>query len=952
MQLQMKKQFSIHTCILILTGLLIFCATSFAAYPVSVQDSKGNYFNFSRPPHQVVSLVPSVTEILFRIGAKDFVKGITYHDITLAGAADNQIVGGFFLPSIDKIEDINPDMIILSSIHKDVIERFKNTECNLFIFQNDTIANSYKTIATLGKLFDREKQAQKIIEINKAEINHIKQKLAKINNLRKKRVIRLMGRETIMTPGSTSFQNEIIRAAGGIPPDFGKKGNIVSVTKEEWVAFNPQVIYGCGPDKEAAENFFSRPGWKDVDAIKNHQIYYFPCDLTCRASTHTGYFASWLSSVIYTKEFSNPENDIRPTGIHRSKPVEIDLEYIKSAAIAYSNIYDFENKTLIIDFKSPQSIVSTLEGGRDNIMSVGNHFSPPPTWGPGHNSGIDHINTSILKAVQRRKETTSFLITGADMDNLSIQSQTYKDMKVYALVTAGVMGNAVRMSKDMGTFYEPGTINIIILTNMKLSKRAMTRAIISVTESKTAALEDMDIRSSYTPLINEATGTGTDNILVVQGSGREIDNTGGHTKMGELMAKAVYAGVKEAVLKQNGILAKRNVFQRLKERKISLYQLMTGANCGCEENRSDFAALVEQLLLEPEYAAFIESSLAISDEYEKGLIKNLTSFNMWCKKIATHIAGVDIKEIKDMISDDSLPITLKTALDAILTGAQARLNRKEETTAIPQRVISLSPIITETIYLLNAQDLLIADTTYCNVPEEAKFKEKIGSVIQMNVEKIISLHPDLVIASPLSRGKQIKILENQGIKVIRIENPQTFPQMCDITMKIGKVLGQADIAKKIVKRAVREVETIKLKTAHLPKKKVFIQIGMKPLHSANKETFINEYINYGGGINIAENEKSGIYSREKVLKENPDVILIATMGTSKKAGEIEKQRWIKFGSLTATRNNRIYVLDPELILSPTPVTFAKGLKQVLSLIHPTVDLNSIADLNSGTDLKK
>jgi len=293
-----------------------------------------------------------------------------------------------------------------------------------------------------------------------------------------------------------------------------------------------------------------------------------------------------------------------------------------------------------------------------------------------------------------------------------------------------------------------------------------------------------------------------------------------------------------------------------------------------------------------------------------------------------------------------------TALDAILTGAQARLNRKEETTAIPQRVISLSPIITETIYLLNAQDLLIADTTYCNVPEEAKFKEKIGSVIQMNVEKIISLHPDLVIASPLSRGKQIKILENQGIKVIRIENPQTFPQMCDITMKIGKVLGQADIAKKIVKRAVREVETIKLKTAHLPKKKVFIQIGMKPLHSANKETFINEYINYGGGINIAENEKSGIYSREKVLKENPDVILIATMGTSKKAGEIEKQRWIKFGSLTATRNNRIYVLDPELILSPTPVTFAKGLKQVLSLIHPTVDLNSIADLNSGTDLKK
>lgn len=940
-KLQMKKIFNINTCIIVLTGLLVFCATSLAAYPVSVQDSKGNTLKFFKPPQKVVSLVPSATQILFEIGAEKFVKAITYHDTTLAGADGKQIIGGFFGPSLDKIEDAGPDMIILSSIHRDIIEKYNKTDTKLFIFQTETIENSYQSIAVLGKIFDCEKKAEKLIEKNKAEINHLKQKLAKIDHLEKKRVIRLMGKNTIMTPGSDSFQNEIIRAAGGIPPDFGRKGNIISVTKKEWMKFNPEIIYGCSPDKEVAENFFSKPGWKDVDAIKNKQIYYFPCDLTCRASTHTGYFASWLSSVIYSEHFSKSENNILPAGLIHSKPVKIDLEYIKSASIAYSNIYDFKNKTLIIDFKSPQSIVSTLEGERNNITSIGNHFTPPPTWAPSHKRGIEHIRSSILNAMKRQKQTTSFLITGADMDNLSIQTQSYKDIKVFALVTAGVMSNAVRMSKDTGAFYEPGTINIILLTNMQLSKRAMTRAIISGTEGKTAALEDMDIRSSYTPLFNEATGTGTDNILVVQGSGLKIENAGGHSKMGELIAKAVYAGVKEAVLKQNGILARRNIFQRLKERNINIYQLTTGADCGCEDKRNDFAALMEQLLLEPEYAAFIESSLAISDEYEKGLIKNLNSFNIWCKKIADNIAGYEIEEIKDMISDATMPITINTALDAILTGAQARLNRHQNSNPknilIPQRVISLSPIITETIYLLNAQDLLIANTTYCNVPEKAKFKEKIGSVIQMNVEKIISLRPDLVIASPLSREKQIKILENHHIKVMKIENPQTFPQMCDITMKIGKILGQTDFAEKIIKDAVREVETIKLKTAHLPKKKVFIQIGMKPLHSANKETFINEYINYGGGINIAENARSGIYSREKVLKENPDIILIATMGTSKKAGEIEKQRWMKFSSLNATRENQIYVLDPELILSPTPVTFAKGLKQVSSLIHPEGD---------------
>jgi len=258
-------------------------------------------------------------------------------------------------------------------------------------------------------------------------------------------------------------------------------------------------------------------------------------------------------------------------------------------------------------------------------------------------------------------------------------------------------------------------------------------------------------------------------------------------------------------------------------------------------------------------------------------------------------------------------------------------------TSVPKRVISLSPVITETIYLLNAQDLLIANTSYCNVPEAAQFKDKIGSVTQMNVEKIISLQPDLVIASSLSRDKQIKTLDNQKIKVIKVKNPKTFVEMCDITLKIGKVLGAEKNAVKIISKAVKEVEKIENQTAELLKKKVFIQIGMKPLYSANKDSFINEYIKYGGGINIVENEKTGIYSREKVISQNPDIILIATMGTSKKAGLIEKQRWMSFKFLNAAIKNQIYVLDPEFICSPTPVSFAKGLHEVAALIHPGLD---------------
>ncbi|MCP3940681.1 MAG: ABC transporter substrate-binding protein [Desulfobacteraceae bacterium] len=256
-----------------------------------------------------------------------------------------------------------------------------------------------------------------------------------------------------------------------------------------------------------------------------------------------------------------------------------------------------------------------------------------------------------------------------------------------------------------------------------------------------------------------------------------------------------------------------------------------------------------------------------------------------------------------------------------------------------QRVISLSPIITKTIYLLGAQEKLIANTTYCNIPAQARFKEKIGSVIQMNIEKIISLEPDLVISSALSREKQLIILEKQSIPLLRTHNPKTFEQICEMTLKIGNALGKAQEARLIVDKARNKANKILQETLALKKPKVFLQIGLKPLHSANKEMFINEYIRYTGGINIAAEESSGIYSRERVIRENPDLILIATMGTSKKAGELEKQGWMSFKSINAVKKNRVHVVDPEWICSPTPSTFIKGLKLILPLVHPEVKFN-------------
>lgn len=665
--------------ILFFISIFLFCISIPAlCYSLEFIDHAGNKINIDKTPSSVVSLVPSVSEIIFKLGAADSLKAVTIYDTSPPSVSQKEVVGGFFSPSIEKIEKINPDVIFYSKLQKKVIERFKDTKCLLINLEHDSVSDSFDVIFTLGKIFNKEDEVKKIVEQIKEEFELISEKTSRIPEAKKQRVIRLMGRDTIMAPGDDSFQNELIRLSGGIAPVFNKKGKIVDVTKEEWVKFNPQVIYGCGGDTKKSDKLFNEPGWKDVDAVKNGRIYNFPCELTCRASVNSGYFVSWLAARIYGDEFSDASNFVLEEKVIKTKKIDVDLDYIKDAHIDYSKIYDFDNKTLVVEFKKPLSIVSTLEGQRNDIKIVGNHYSPPPCWGIGHKEGFESQRDHIYKVIGKSIKDSSFLFTGADMDNLSIKRKEFKDMVVYALVTAGVKSNAMRMSSDEGMFYEPGTINIIILTNMKLAPRAMTRAIISATEAKSAVMQDLDVRSTYTPIANQATGTGTDNILVAGGTGKELKNAGGHSKLGELIAKAVYDGVSEAIYKQNGIVAERNISSRMGDRNLSVFDILSAYGCECSSKESGMVGEFEDLLLQPRYASFIKASFALSDDYEKGLINDLSSYELWCKQVEEEIAGHEITENKDYLSGIDLPVVIDMALNSLLNGIHDRKSGSSE----------------------------------------------------------------------------------------------------------------------------------------------------------------------------------------------------------------------------------------------------------------------------------
>ncbi len=240
----------------------------------------------------------------------------------------------------------------------------------------------------------------------------------------------------------------------------------------------------------------------------------------------------------------------------REKEIEIDLEGTR-AQIIYHQFQGIEVKTFLASFAKERRCLSTREGFK-KVKVVANNYNPPPLWEFVHQNYNAYVN-KILSDLNLSSAKTAMLLTGADMDNLVVKKEEYLEFKVFALVTAGTKSNAQRIGVDKagslereGRFETLGTINVIVLTNALLSEGAMVRGMITLTEAKVIALEDLDIRSSYDPEIR-ATGTGTDNAIIVSGQGARIDYLGGHSKMGELMAKAVTSAVKEAIFKQNGI---------------------------------------------------------------------------------------------------------------------------------------------------------------------------------------------------------------------------------------------------------------------------------------------------------------------------------------------------------------------------------------------------------------
>lgn len=240
------------------------------------------------------------------------------------------------------------------------------------------------------------------------------------------------------------------------------------------------------------------------------------------------------------------------------RKIAISLDGV-DAKVIYHTYEGSKLDTLLVSFGERRRVISTLDGFRE-VRHVANNYTPYEL-SMRTMKNFPEFKRNFPLSLGLDADSISFISTGVDMDQLAVCEQSYGNFKVCCFATGGARNNALRTGveaanhvEEPGSFVSTvGTINVVLLTNATLSGGAMARAIITSTEAKTAALQDLNYRSTAFPQY-QATGTGTDNVIVVSGTeGAPLLLTSGHTKMGELIGCSTKIAVTEALRKHDGL---------------------------------------------------------------------------------------------------------------------------------------------------------------------------------------------------------------------------------------------------------------------------------------------------------------------------------------------------------------------------------------------------------------
>ena len=267
-------------------------------------------------------------------------------------------------------------------------------------------------------------------------------------------------------------------------------------------------------------------------------------------------------------------------------------------------------------------------------------------------------------------------------------------------------------------------------------------------------------------------------------------------------------------------------------------------------------------------------------------------------------------------------------------------NNSEKESSQKNRVISLAPHITEIIYALHAQDQLVAVTDFCRYPEEAQSKEKIGGLLNPNIEKMVSLKPTHLIGLP-SHEKLGLELEKFGFTVTMIPN-ETISDVLKSINEIGKMLNHQIQATNLQSDMQKTLDSLKLnKIDHLVS--AVLMIGrekgtLRNIMVAGKNTYLDELWQLVGGVNTYSDlpTRYGSINLESLLLRNPDLIIEFDLEKIRQVSRIEvSKEWDYLGDITAVKNRNVFEIGGNHTMIPGPrlIWLAKDFRKIIERVE-------------------
>ncbi len=254
-----------------------------------------------------------------------------------------------------------------------------------------------------------------------------------------------------------------------------------------------------------------------------------------------------------------------------------------------------------------------------------------------------------------------------------------------------------------------------------------------------------------------------------------------------------------------------------------------------------------------------------------------------------------------------------------------------------ERIVSLSPAITEIIYALDAQDTLVGVSSYCDYPLVAKEKEDVGGFINPNIERIVLLKPDMVVLSPNSGTKTIQErLDRLGINNT-VVSFYTIETLQESFIEIGSLVGREESAAQLRGQLSQTIARIETAVAAEDKPRVLFVREHMPLYVAGQGTFEDDVITIAGGINcVTSKSRYPQYTIESVIALDPEIIIDATYYDTPTKDQYSSLRsfWQRLKMATAVKNKQVYIIKTDIHSVPGPRTDAL-LEVVAGIVHPS-----------------